>query len=145
MTKADNKKYCATLIPNHITMATMIKVFEFFLKRVCWVRLFIEISACACLEVSSDLSGTGFVSYVCLFVELSCSLPHLCPFLLASVLLHSPHGSLVTATPLSPLLLSPTRPPISGHCFPSSSAARLQTQQHPSTSSCLHRSASLQR
>ena len=74
MTKADNKKYSATLTPNHITMATMIKVFEFFLKGVCWVRLFIEISMCAWLEVSSDLSGMGFVSYVCLFVELSCSL-----------------------------------------------------------------------
>lgn len=35
MTKADNKKYSATLILNHITMATMIKVFEFFLKGVC--------------------------------------------------------------------------------------------------------------
>lgn len=53
---------------------------------------------CAWLEVFSDLSGTGFVSYVCLFVELSCSLLHLCPFLLASVLLRSPHDSLGTAT-----------------------------------------------
>lgn len=47
ITKTDDKKYSATLIPNCITMATMIKVLEFFLKRVCWVRLFIEISMCA--------------------------------------------------------------------------------------------------
>lgn len=145
MIKADNKKYSATLIPKHITMATIIKVFEFFLKRVCCLRLFIEISMCVWLEVSSDLSSTGFVSYVCMLLELSSSLLHLSPFLLAPVLLSSLRDSLVTATPLFPLLFSPTWPLIVGHCFPSSPAARLQIQQHPSTSSSLHRSASLQR
>lgn len=39
ITKTDDKKYSATLIPNCITMATMMKVFELFLKRVCWVSL----------------------------------------------------------------------------------------------------------
>lgn len=127
MTKADNKKYSATVFPNHITMATTIKVFEFFLKRVCWVRLFIEIPVCARLEVSSDLSGRGFVYYVCLrsWTALFCISACFSWPLSFAMLCTAPWTK-------PPLLLSPTWPPISNHCLPSR-AASLWTQQHPPT------------
>lgn len=112
MTKADNKKYSATYSKSH-HHGNNDQSFWVFPQKSFLGRMFIEIFVCTWLKVSTYLSGTGFISYLCMFVELSCSLLYLCPSPSASVLLHSLHSSLDPATH-SPVLFSPCPAPGSG-------------------------------